>query len=462
MSARLWPGQPGQAWRPSASGWRSPSGHAAARLVPDLPVLLCLGFLAYALVGTNPMADASSVVSGEGNGSERLALLALAGLAALVIATRARTTLRLARAGWPVWLVLGWFAASVAWADFPEISLRRVAVMVMVTLVSLAIAAGLPSLRRAHRLLLAGLVAVVLADLAVTLIRPGFSITDIGVRGLHPQKNVAGVVAMLASVAALGTLSGAKGTAARLLAAAALAPSLLLLVLTDSKTSLLLAVLSAPLLLVACPLLARVRPARALLVGGFLLLLSLAGLAVAAAFDVDLMALLTPGGDTTFTGRTEIWDLARSEIARRPWTGFGFGSFWDVGEENDPLLRAPPGTWLAQIRVGQDRSFIINEAHNGYLDLALQGGRPGLSLALLLVGLTVLRFAKGAFDGRQGAADRGAAATFLVVMLVFVVHNMTESSLWMRGQIFANVAILLSFLAFRDWHAAPGPAGARP
>jgi exopolysaccharide production protein ExoQ len=30
-----------------------------------------------------------------------------------------------------------------------------------------------------------------------------------------------------------------------------------------------------------------------------------------------------------------------------------------------------------------------------------------------------------------------------------MVHNATESSLWMRGQVLANLTILISFLAFR-------------
>jgi len=32
---------------------------------------------------------------------------------------------------------------------------------------------------------------------------------------------------------------------------------------------------------------------------------------------------------------------------------------------------------------------------------------------------------------------------------VVLVHNATESSLWMRGQVLANVSILISLLAFR-------------
>ena len=36
-------------------------------------------------------------------------------------------------------------------------------------------------------------------------------------------------------------------------------------------------------------------------------------------------------GDSTFTGRTIIWDFAQSEIERSPLVGWGYQSFWLVG-----------------------------------------------------------------------------------------------------------------------------------
>ncbi|MFC6745105.1 O-antigen ligase family protein [Methylobacterium persicinum] len=163
----------------------------------------------------------------------------------------------------------------------------------------------------------------------------------------------------------------------------------------------------------------------------------------------DFVGLLTPGNDSSFTGRTQIWDFAASEIARRPWTGYGFGSFWDVGDANDPLLRAPPGSWLATLKIGERADVVINEAHNGYLDLRLQGGAPALAFAVLAQILTILALAVKLFSRRTGRPDAVAAATYLVIALVVLVHNATESSFWMRGQVLANVSILISLLAFR-------------
>ncbi len=431
-----------------------------------LPRVLGLAFFAYMFIGVMPMTDVSATASGEGSSTERIAVLAMTGLALIEIARRRRVVLPLVLRSLPIWLILGWFCASVSWAAFPDIALRRVSVMVFICTIALAIAAGTGPLRRALGTMLAILVVVIAADLAVTVLNPGYAFTDLGVRGYHQQKNVAGLAAMVAVIAGTGwTL--VNGRPRRILVGLAfLAASFLFLVLTKSKTSLMLAVLGAGML-PALLVLRRLGPAASLGLG----LLGAAAVGIlylaVTGFGGDFLSLLTPGNDASFTGRTQIWDFAASEIARRPWTGYGFGSFWDVGDANDPLLRAPPGSWLATLKIGERAEVLINEAHNGYLDLRLQGGMPALILTLIAQGLTILALARKMFSRRTARPDAVAAATFLVIALVVLVHNATESSFWMRGQILANLTILISFLAFRReprsgedrpvLHSGPGP-----
>lgn len=444
----------GFAVRPARVG----SEAASSWLARSCPAALAAAFLLYVFVGVSPMAEPNAAGSGDGSSLERVALLGLAGCAALLGASRARTAMRLLRRSWPVWLLVGWFAASIAWSDFPDIALRRVVVIGLVAGIALALTAGLGSLREAHALLLAVIAAVIAADLVVTLAAPGFAITDIGVRGFHPQKNVAGLIAMIAVIAGLGWTIGARSRREMALGIAATALAGGFLLLSDSKTSIGLAILAAGLF-GALLLARRVGAGSSLLIVGALAGV-LAALAVGlAAFDVPLLALVMPGGDTSFTGRTEIWDFAADESARRPWTGFGYGSFWDVGPENDPLLRAPPGSWLAQLRLDGDATSVINEAHNGYLDLRLQGGWPALIGALAITGMTAAIFLRRAVASRRPDPDGAAALTFAVLTLVFLLHNMTESSIWMRGQAFGNLSIWITLLAIRyGGRAATSPA----
>jgi exopolysaccharide production protein ExoQ len=413
-----------------------------------LPLGLTLAFFAYMYIGVMPMTDASAITSGDGNSTERLAVLGMTGLALIEIVRRRRVVLPLLMRSWPVWLVLGWFCASVAWAAFPDIALRRVSVMVFLCLIALAIAAGIGPLRRVHALMVGLLAVVIAADLAVTALNPGFAFTEIGVRGYHQQKNVAGLVAMIAVIVGVGwTL--VRPRPGRVLAGIAfVAAAFAFLVLTKSKTSIMLAILGAAML-PGILLLRRLGPAASLalvLLGASVVTVAYLGV---TGFGGDFMGLLTPGNDSSFTGRTQIWDFAATEIARRPWTGYGFGSFWDVGDANDPLLRAPPGSWLATLKIGERADVVINEAHNGYLDLRLQGGMPALIFAVLAQLLTVLALTRKLFARTLSRADAVAAATFLVIALVVLVHNKTESSLWMRGQVLANLSILISLLAFR-------------
>ena len=104
--------------------------------------------------------------------------------------------------------------------------------------------------------------------------------------------------------------------------------------------------------------------------------------------------------DSTFTGRTEIWDELVRIGSSHPILGVGYGSFWI-----HPPLR-----------------FTINESHNGYLEVFLELGIVGL---ILLLGILI------SFWFRASAALRtqfeiGAFAICFLLMAAF--HNITEAS----------------------------------
>ncbi len=136
-------------------------------------------------------------------------------------------------------------------------------VMVFLCLITLAIAAGIGPLRRTLGLMAGILVVVIAGDLAVTALNPAFAFTEIGVRGYHQQKNVAGLVAMLAVIVSVGWAL-ARPTPRRILAGFAFFVAAFgFLVLTKSKTSMMLALLGVGLL--PCMLvLRRLGPAAAL------------------------------------------------------------------------------------------------------------------------------------------------------------------------------------------------------
>ncbi len=84
---------------------------------------------------------------------------------------------------------------------------------------------------------------------------------------------------------------------------------------------------------------------------------------------------------TTFTGRLDLWRFAIHALGPQAWTGVGFEAFWST-----PAVRQaePPfgSSW--------DPRGIVN-AHNGYLDLAIALGWPGLAFGLVVLLVLPLR-----------------------------------------------------------------------
>lgn len=85
--------------------------------------------------------------------------------------------------------------------------------------------------------------------------------------------------------------------------------------------------------------------------------------------------------DLTYTGRTTIWQFAGEMLARQPWSGFGYDSFW-----GSPML------------LNQDQPFDrawdvrnIVHGHNGYMDVALMMGIPALCVAVYTFVLAPMR-----------------------------------------------------------------------
>ena len=85
--------------------------------------------------------------------------------------------------------------------------------------------------------------------------------------------------------------------------------------------------------------------------------------------------------DLTYTGRTSLWAFSGEMIMQRPWTGYGYDSFW----------RTPVVT-------GLDPSFDsdwdirnIVHGHSGYMDVAVLMGLPALACAVMTLILQPMR-----------------------------------------------------------------------
>jgi O-antigen ligase len=329
---------------------------------------------------------------------------------------------------------------SILWSQFPDLTLRRALLLLFLSLASLGLAVSIDDFRVFHRRLFHALSLVIVVNLVATAIWPDIAITDIGVAGLYGQKNPAGMVAMIAIVVCVTFAFGADSRNERVFGWLAAAMAFFFLVITRSKTSLALTLVGLGLgFLFWVTQKLGFRFGLLVLAGLAVALATLLGVVMNADFDGQqvLASFVT---DTTFTGRDELWAFAWRSAVKAPWLGAGYGAFWDVGSVNDPLARLEPGTWLGDVTVG-----VINQAHNGYLELFLHIGIPMTLVAVLAVFCALgaaMRRSIGAFG------DAGAQSSFAMIallLLLYLLHNLTEATLMMRGAPFCNLALLLSF-----------------
>jgi len=422
---------------------RTRAGRVDWVAVGHLTLLVC--FLAFTFVSTQSLLPQTPEERVAGSVFDRLFVPGMAVLALALIAARSVAAWNCLAGNKLTLSVILFCLASALWSDYPDLTLRRAALFAMLVIVAFGLAASMDDLQRFHARMFRALFAVIVANLLVTVLWPAQAITDIGVAGLYGQKNEAGLVAMLAVVVSVTYVFGARQGYERVSGLLGAGCALFFLILTRSKTSLGLTFVGlavGAIFWVA----QKGGPRFALLVFGGLSagVIALIGLAMAADFDGQQL-LGTFVADTTFTGRSEIWDFAWCAALQRPWLGHGYGAFWDVGVANDPLHKTDPGSWLSDVAPG-----VINEAHNGYLELCLHIGLPMTLLAVGAVVVALFAATRKAITARVGSAAYAMAA---LILLLHLLHNMTEATLFMRGASFSNLFLLLSAVVARETRA---------
>lgn len=329
---------------------------------------------------------------------------------------------------------LAFAGASVSWAFKPEASFTRFVqeVMILTAIVAPAmLAARTADILRGTFLCFA--FAAVVNVLLIpggyqTIAQYGSTLVDIGYQGYFPDKNILGESAALGFLLSLHELlyPGHRRALGMIIAVIAV----ILLFLSSSKTALGLALL-APVLAGFTLIIARTfRVSSAIvlvvMVLGFFVCSRLTG------FDTDRIAYMLTG-DSSFTGRTTIWNFAETEIARSPFLGWGYQSFWLVGSDAPSIVDAPG--WVK----------LMPNAHNGYYDTMLELGYVGLALLLIFV------IASVHVIGRVAEHDYRRAWILLSVALFIIVYNTLET-FWLRA--FETpwvVFVIISVEAARYW-----------
>jgi len=351
---------------------------------------------------------------------------------------------RLAKLGWPPHIVflfayLALAGASGLWAFNPGVSFVRFVqqAMIVTSIVLPAMLAARTS-DVIHGLYVGFAISLIINLFyvfagSVTIVQYGsLGAVDIGYQGYFLGKNYLGECAAVALLLASHEVlyPGRR----RVLGIIVMVLAIALIILSDSKTALGLAIIAPSLAGVTLLIRKTTRLSPAII------LLSIPVLYIVVShvsnFTMNRVSFMLYG-DSTFTGRTVIWDFAGMEIDRSPFVGWGYQSFWLAGSDAPSVLDAPG--WVK----------MMPNAHNGYYDTMLETGYIGLALLLGFIIATLHAI------GRIADRDPKRAWHLLSMALLIIIWNFLES-LWMRGFEFLWVVFLIVAADIaRYWRPVP-------
>jgi len=148
-------------------------------------------------------------------------------------------------------------------------------------------------------------------------------------------------------------------------------------------------------------------------------------------FNLSETVIRALGRNPTLTGRTQIWHLVMEQQSN-PIFGEGFYIFWD-SDKGNAIIRA-----LAHIQ----------SAHNGYLELYVDGGM----IAVFLLGFLLLANGKRAIDRWFKQTPLGMMA--LIFWLLAILYNFSESNYFRLAPLWFAFLLLTIECPRRMWRAA--------
>ena len=409
-------------------------------------VLACT--LLYAIVGI-PEFDRDRVNATDYvNPLNRWIWLGLLTLAMPVAVVRWRRITRLLAASWPLLLLYAYFGLSTLWALDGPASTRRMLFTVVQLLLMVVLLSGLRRPSTAHVIVIGVSVLAATMDLGAWVIMPGYAMTDEGFAGLQLQKNQTGLMMMYGCMAAATGYFLRRDWPWRLGILGSLGLMLALLIATRSTTSQAITLLAPIVMLGMLAVATRSRgEIWAIMLAGIAVLMTAAFLYLAWCAVTGIDPWLPMRG-ATFTGRTDLWQFVVDEWVKRPWLGAGYASFWSIDPSVQPSLKTD--MWFGVYA-------IINEGHQGYLDLLATGGIVGLAGALFVVLRTLAIGARAITQAdpapladARGTMARPTAVFHMTLLTSLLVHNFTESNLFSNNSVLA-VAFVLAALDLEQW-----------
>lgn len=432
---------------PPAPAMAAPTRTEELLLVIVLSVFCSLPFL----LGDQPLSLTSvketGLTSPQGDSAKQVILMAIYVLTAGVLIPRLSAVRR--EVLLPLLALLAWAALSSLWSDMPGITFRRAVALGGTLSLGVYMALRWPP-RELVRLLSVVALVVLGASLALAVLMPAAGLdAEHRLRGVFAHKNTLAAFAAIAMICAADALSDRGAAAAHAgvkrtrLAWLAGSLGLACLGLTASASPV-PAVAAAALVIFAIrrtPAQRRHVLATRLCGAVFVAIVLLPWLAP----YIGEIALLF-GRKTDFSGRTLVWRFSIEFFQRSPVLGYGYASFWN----------GPAGLLFVDYA-----HFPVPHAHNGALQMLLDGGVPGLAAYGAVLG--------GALRGLGtvlGSVQRNANAWLGGFLVLYLCASLAETHLLEANDLytvlFAYTVIRIRLAASQGDRTSPAPGRSLP
>ncbi len=387
--------------------------------IPILWFFFCLSRSVSEWLGVTPSANlANSYVEGSPLDATVFEVLELAAL--IVIVSRRRRVGAILRSNWPICLFFSYAALSICWSDYPFVTIKHWIkgigdlMMVLIVLSEKSVPDAIKRVftRIGFLLLPLSVLFIKYYPLLGRKLTLSWTMEPVGVA---TQKNGLGELCDVVGLALLWRLRCAYNDREdpkrkqRLMAlGASLVMVVWLLWACNSMTSICaLSMASALTLLLKRPAF-RLRPALV-----HLLVISLLACTIYGLFFQSSGSLIQGlGRNPTLTGRTDIWHTVLSVHNSRLF-GAGYESFW-LGSRLQEMWQAFPG-------------LMLNEAHNGYVEILLTLGWVGG----ILLGILIATGYRNVFVAYRRDPDFGSLR--MALFLAAIITGLTEAAFRYMG-----------------------------
>jgi exopolysaccharide production protein ExoQ len=266
------------------------------------------------------------------------------------------------------WIVVfvAWSALSLAWSDFPLLTLRRI--VGLICTMALGFLLGMRfEMKALLRLVVLALGVTIPLSFIAAICFPSYGIMHrmdaVGWRGVYNHKNPLGISMGVDLIAMACLLWESRQN--RLMYQILLLPAAVLLLLSRSMTAI---IVTAITLCLGTYLRLRLHRAHKVAVYAMGLLAGFAATIFLQGRLDSIFALI--GRDSSLTGRIPLWQYSAAAVLERPIFGAGYDAFWPGkgGDYIRDLVRWP-----------------APHAHNSFLELALNVGLVGLVIFLVCI-----------------------------------------------------------------------------